>query len=184
LTNKFVSDALRGCITASPAGPAHFENSKITLKSVHWSNRFALLQIDVFFGIFTIAYQMCGELTLLPLSGFHVLRSFQMVRLLSVLAVGVALVAFCSPARADDKEVKLEGKILCAKCELGVSPKCAAAIVVEKDSKKTTYWFDETSSKKYHGDICQEVKPGTVTGTVKKDGDKMIVTVTTLKYTN
>jgi len=108
-----------------------------------------------------------------------------MLRLLSVLVLGIAIVAFSSPARADEKdgkEVKLEGTIVCAKCELKISPSCAACIVVEKDNKKTTYWFDTTASKKYHPDICSETKPGTVTGTVKKDGDKMIVTVTDLKY--
>jgi hypothetical protein len=109
-----------------------------------------------------------------------------MARLFSVLILGLAVCAYCSPAVAaadkDAKEVKLEGNICCGKCELKDSEKCAATIVVEKGGKKTTYWFDAKASKKYHGDICQEVKKGTVTGTVKKDGDKMIITVTDLKY--
>jgi len=108
-----------------------------------------------------------------------------MFRFLSALTLGIAMLAYTSPAGADDKdakEVKLEGNICCGKCELKESAKCAVTIVVEKDKKKTTYWFDADSSKKYHGDICQEVKAGTVTGTVKKDGDKMVVTVKELKY--
>ena len=105
-----------------------------------------------------------------------------MLRLLSVLLMGVAICAFASTAAAEDKKVTLEGDIVCGKCELKLSPKCAVCIVVEKDKKKTTYWFDADSSKKYHGDVCTEVKPGSVTGTVKKDGDKMLITVSELKY--
>jgi hypothetical protein len=112
-----------------------------------------------------------------------------MIRLLSLLVLGAAVCAFTAPsapvAAADEKdakEVKLEGNICCGKCELKESAKCAVTIVVEKDGKKTTYWFDDKASKKYHGDVCTEVKKGKVTGTVKKDGDKMILTVTELKY--
>jgi len=102
--------------------------------------------------------------------------------MLSLLALGVAILAFTTPAIAADKDVELKGKICCGKCELKEVEKCAVTIVTEKDGKKMTYWFDTKASKKYHGDVCQEVKKGTVKGTVKKDGDKMIITVTELKY--
>jgi hypothetical protein len=117
---------------------------------------------------------------------------FLMIRLLSVLVLGVAVCAFTAPAArtvaADKaekdgaKEVKLEGLICCGKCELKEVEKCHVTIVAEKGGKKTTYWFDDKSSKKYHGDICQTPTKGSVTGTVKKDGDKNIITVTDLKY--
>jgi hypothetical protein len=107
-----------------------------------------------------------------------------MIRMLSFLALGVAVCAFTAPAIAadKDKDVELKGNICCGKCELKESKSCAVTIVTEKDGKKTTYWFDTKSSKKYHGDVCQEVKKGTVKGTVKKDGEKMIITVSELKY--
>ena len=114
-----------------------------------------------------------------------------MIRLLSVLSLGVAICAFTAPSTSvgadKDKEapkvVSLEGDICCGKCELKESAKCHVTIVVKgKDGKKSTYWFDADASKKYHGDVCTEVKAGTVTGTVKKDGDKMVLTVTELKY--
>ena len=73
-----------------------------------------------------------------------------MFRFLSALTLGVAFLAYASPARADDKdasEVKLEGNICCGKCELKESDKCAVTIVVEKDKKKTTYWFDPTPAR-------------------------------------
>ena len=106
-----------------------------------------------------------------------------MIRLLSVLVLGIAVCAFCISARAaDEKEVKLEGDICCGKCELKKSAECAVTIVVKKDGKETVYWLDDKTSKKYHPDVCQEVKKGTVTGTVKKDGDKMIITDSKLEY--
>ena len=107
-----------------------------------------------------------------------------MIRLLSVLVLGVAFLAYTSPAAAADKEakeVKLEGLVACGKCELKESEKCATTVTVEKDGKKVVYWFDDKASKKYHGAICTTPTKGTVTGTVKKDGDKMVVTVTDVK---
>jgi len=106
----------------------------------------------------------------------------RMFRLLSVMLAVIAVFAFSTNVSAADTEVTLDGKILCGKCELKESAKCAVAIVVEKDGKKSTYWFDADSSKKYHGDVCQVVKPGKVTGTVVKEGDKMILSVKTLTY--
>ena len=44
------------------------------------------------------------------------------------------------------------------------------------------YYFDKDSNKKYHKDICKEAKDGTVTGTVKKDGDKMVITATKVEF--
>src|SRR5262245_1128801 len=109
-----------------------------------------------------------------------------MIRSLAVLLLGIAVCAWTTRASAADekngKEVTLEGKILCGKCELKEDKACATAILVEKDGKKTTYYFDTASHKKYHKDICQEVKAGTVKGTVKKEGEKMVVTVSDLKY--
>ncbi len=109
-----------------------------------------------------------------------------MIRLLSVLLVGIAVCVFTAPSIAADKDeakqVTIEGKIGCGKCDLKESAKCAVTIYVTKGDKKTVYWFDADASKKYHGDVCTETKDGTVTGTVKKDGDKLVITVKELKY--
>jgi hypothetical protein len=100
--------------------------------------------------------------------------------------IGLGLIVASEPSLAQDKEkkqVKLEGKITCGKCDLGVDKACATVIVAKnKKGKEITYYFDAASHKKYHGDICEEGKPGTVTGTVAKDGKKMVVTVKELKY--
>ncbi len=97
----------------------------------------------------------------------------------ALLGLGLVFaVAASSVADDKDKETKLEGKITCAKCDLKKEAKCATVIVV----KDTIYYFDAASNKKYHKDICTESKEGSVTGTVKKEGDKNIISVKELKY--
>jgi hypothetical protein len=97
---------------------------------------------------------------------------------LSLLSV-VALLFVFTAARADEeKKVTLKGTICCAKCELKKEAKCATVIKV----KDKIYYFDEVSGKKHHKAICTEPKEGEVTGTVSKDGDKLIIKVTDLKF--
>jgi hypothetical protein len=97
------------------------------------------------------------------------------------LAFAVALV-FIAGSRAEDKEESLKGTITCAKCDLMKEKKCATVIVVKKGDKETVYYFDKDSDTKYHKKICKEAKKGEVKGTVKKDGEKMVVTVKDLKF--
>lgn len=110
-----------------------------------------------------------------------------MVRILSALVFGLALIgiaSFTAPAQAQKKkdaaakEVTLEGKITCPKCDLGEAEKCGTVIKV----KDKLYWFDAASNKKYHSDICKAPMDGKVTGKVKKDGEKMVISVTKLEF--
>jgi Family of unknown function (DUF6370) len=105
-----------------------------------------------------------------------------MSKVLSAFIFGIALVGFVgTPSFAKDeeaKEVKLEGKITCAKCDLGIADKCATVIKVGEK----VYFLDEKSAKDNHKAICTAAKDGTVTGKVTKDGDKLIVTVTKLEF--
>jgi hypothetical protein len=80
--------------------------------------------------------------------------------------------------KTEKKEVTLTGKITCAKCDLGETDKCATVIKVDKE----VYYFDADSNKKYHKDICQAGKDGTVTVTVKEEEKKKIIAVTKLEY--
>lgn len=91
--------------------------------------------------------------------------------LLTVMAVGVLVVALHAADTKKGGEVTLKGHITCAKCELMQSDKCATVIKV----KDTIYYFDPASSKAHHDTICQGGKEGTVTGKVtEKDGKKFI----------
>jgi len=106
-----------------------------------------------------------------------------MFRALIASVLALAYVGFVSaPLFAEEKEAKevtLEGKITCPKCDLGTESKCGT-VMKTKDGK--IYYFDADSNKKYHKDICTESRKGSVTGTVKKDGEKMIISVKELKY--
>jgi hypothetical protein len=102
-----------------------------------------------------------------------------MIRVLSALFAVALLVAFVgAPAVAADKEETLKGTITCGKCDLKMADKCHTVIKVGEK----IYWFDAESSKKYHKEVCTEAKEGTVVGTVKKDGDKMVVTATKVEF--
>lgn len=100
-----------------------------------------------------------------------------------LLGVGLAL-GLTGSVRAEEKgkEVKLEGTVCCAKCELSIADKCATVIKVKEKDKDVIYYFDPAGDKKFHGKICNDAKAGTVTGTVKKDGDKMIITVKSVDF--
>ena len=80
---------------------------------------------------------------------------------------------------ATEAEQTLTGKGMCAKCELKQAEKCTNALqVTSKDGKITTYVMaDNKVAKDFHGKICKGTLDAvTVTGTVKKDGDKHVIT--------
>jgi hypothetical protein len=105
-----------------------------------------------------------------------------MIRVLSALfAVGLLVAFLGAPVVAKDEDGKVEtlkGTITCAKCDLKLADKCHTVIKVGDK----VYWFDDATSKKNHKEICTEPKEGTVTGTVKKEGDKLIVTPTKVEF--
>jgi len=98
------------------------------------------------------------------------------------VAVVLALVVGVQ-AREEGKEVTLEGKITCAKCDLKETDKCMTVIKVEKDGKDIVYYFDTASHKKNHGKVCTEAKKGKVTGTVTEKDGKKTVKVTKVEFT-
>ena len=108
-----------------------------------------------------------------------------MIRTLTAFFLGAFVFALTlAPVIAkDEKEAKeetLKGEITCAKCGLKIDGQKKCATVIKVGDK--VYYFDKASDKKNHEAICKAAKEGTVTGTVKKDGDKMIVTVTKVEF--
>ncbi|HLN31369.1 MAG TPA: DUF6370 family protein [Gemmataceae bacterium] len=97
------------------------------------------------------------------------------------VAVVLALVVGVQ-AREEGKEVTLEGKITCAKCDLKETDKCMTVIKVEKDGKDVVYYFDKDGNKKHHKTICTEAKKGKVTGTVTEKDGKKTITVTKVVF--
>ena len=97
-------------------------------------------------------------------------------------AAAVAIpVTFQAHAESKGKEITLNGKGMCAKCCLKEGDSCQNVVQVEKekDGKKTKtsyYLADNAVSKDFHDNICKKIQPVTVTGTCKKEGDKLVVT--------
>jgi len=92
------------------------------------------------------------------------------------VAVCFALLAVSAfPVVAQDKDVKLSGKITCAKCDLKIASECANVLVAKEGGKDVIYYLDDKSGKVDHKQFCSTAKEGTVTGTVsEKDGKKHI----------
>ncbi len=97
------------------------------------------------------------------------------MRMLLSIACALALVGFVSADGEKAKEVKLDGKVCCAKCELGKEKKCATVVVVKEDGKEVMYFFDKDSNSKHHKDYCTGSTDAKVAGSVtEKDGKKWI----------
>lgn len=101
---------------------------------------------------------------------------------IAVLALGALFVAAGINSAQDKKEVTLKGKITCNKCDLGKSDACQTVIVVKEKDKEVVYFFDTKGHKKYHGDTCTEAKNGSVTGAVKTEDKKKVITVSKVEY--
>jgi Family of unknown function (DUF6370) len=104
----------------------------------------------------------------------------------ALVGTGLLLTAganFAQDKKAE-KEVVLKGLICCNKCELGKSTTCETLIQVkdEKSKEDVSYFFDKTSDKKFHSDICQGAKKGSVTAVVTDDGKKKVISVKKVTY--
>lgn len=92
----------------------------------------------------------------------------------------VLLLAFArvAPAETAAGTVTLEGNIVCAKCTLKVAglDKCQNVLLVKSaDDKEAPYWLADNAVAHAYGEVCTDVKPVTVTGSIQeKDGRKWI----------
>ena len=92
--------------------------------------------------------------------------------------LGVFMIVVVSAIQAQDKEVTLKGSITCAKCDLKLETKCTTVIKTDKD----VVYFDDATGKKYHKDICQAGKAGSVTGKVAEKDKKKTITVSKVTF--
>lgn len=85
----------------------------------------------------------------------------------------VAVAASASSIVAGEKTVTLEGKMICARCNLKIEEftKCQNVVAVAKDGKTTHYFLAKNEANSEFGDVCLAEKQVRVTGTVsEKDG--------------
>jgi hypothetical protein len=101
------------------------------------------------------------------------------MKAIKLAMLGVFMAVVVSAIQAQDKEVTLKGTITCAKCDLKVETKCTTVLKTEKD----VVYFDAANGKKYHKDICQAGKKGSVEGTVAEDKETKKKTITVKKVT-
>lgn len=90
--------------------------------------------------------------------------------------IGLFILALAIPAFAEDKdkEITITGDAKCGKCALKETDKCQNVIQVEKDGKKSTYYFVKNDvSDKFHKNVCSETKKARATGTCKKVDGKL-----------
>src|SRR5262245_41607353 len=112
-------------------------------------------------------------------------KAFSMLAALAaILALAALATVQAQDKKEEDKDKELKGTICCAKCELKIDgqTKCATVIKVKEGDKDVVYWFDPKADKEHHKKICTTPMKGVVKGTVKKDGDKLIITVKELKF--
>lgn len=97
--------------------------------------------------------------------------------MLRALVIGACLVGLSGVNQilADDKaETKtLKGTLTCTKCALKETKACGHALIVKQDGKEIKYYLvDKGGKEPYHGAVCREDKPATVTGKVVEKNNK------------
>ncbi len=71
------------------------------------------------------------------------------------------------------KAQKLEGKAMCARCELGEADDCQTVIQAKKEGNLITYVLaDNKQNKEFHDTICTSVKPVKAIGLIMQDDKK------------
>jgi hypothetical protein len=104
----------------------------------------------------------------------------QLLTLIALLGL-VSLPAF---AESKGKEITVKGEAQCAKCNLKQADKCQTVIISEKDGKKTTYYLAANPvAEEFHEEVCKAPKAAAITGTCKKEGDKLVLTATKAELT-
>ena len=97
-------------------------------------------------------------------------------------AAGVVALAYCAVAGAADVAVTLEGNMVCAKCTLKVAgvDKCQTVLLVKNATgADVQYWLARNAVAEAYGEVCTDIKPVTVTGTIEdKDVRKWIAATT------
>ncbi len=91
-------------------------------------------------------------------------------------AMALALSHTVRAAEAGGKEKEIKGEGCCMKCELKKADECQNAIKVKENGKEVLYILEPNKvSKDFHSKVCRGPHKVIAKGTVKKDGDKMIL---------
>ena len=103
---------------------------------------------------------------------------------LKLALAAVLISALTLPAFAADKskEVTLTGEGKCAKCQLKETDTCQNVIQTQEDGKTVTYYLEQNKvSKNFHESLCENPRKITVTGVVKDESGKKILSPSKIK---
>jgi hypothetical protein len=77
--------------------------------------------------------------------------------------------------------VTLEGDLTCAKCGLHEASSCQSVLVVKEDGRDTKYYLAKNAvAAAEHEKVCGGSVPATVTGTVRDEGGRKVLTASTV----
>lgn len=86
-------------------------------------------------------------------------------------------------AAAAGPPVTLAGTMLCGKCALGQTDSCQNVLQVKQGKAEVSYFLTANEvAQAAHGPVCAGKKKATVTGTVREEGGKKLLTATTIDY--
>jgi len=93
----------------------------------------------------------------------------------AIITLSLLSVLACLPALAGDQK-ELDGKAMCAKCELKKSDKCHTVIEVKDGATTKIYWTkDNEVAKKFHKEVCSKPVAVTAKGKVEEKDGKLYV---------
>lgn len=109
-----------------------------------------------------------------------------MQRRMFICTFVAALALMCAPAahaKESAKDVTLQGEMVCGHCVLKETKSCQNVLKVTEGEKETFYFLAENEvSKANHSAICGGGAQATVTGTVKKQGKKFVMTAKEIAF--
>jgi hypothetical protein len=77
--------------------------------------------------------------------------------------------------------VTLQGDLTCAKCGLHEASSCQSVLVVKEDGRETKYYLTKNAvAAAEHEKVCGGSVPATITGTVKDEGGRKVLTASTV----
>jgi hypothetical protein len=105
-------------------------------------------------------------------------NSMKKASLLLIALASLMVASWAMPALgAEGKAITLTGEGKCAKCALHETDKCQNVLQVKEDGKTVTYYLAQNKvSKGFHEDLCKASVRISVTGTMREEDGKKILT--------
>ena len=95
------------------------------------------------------------------------------------IALAGLLAMFITTSALAAEKITITGEGKCAKCALHETDECQNVVQTQENGKTVTYYLAQNKlSKNFHENLCKETQKITVTGTVKEEKGKKVLTPT------